>query len=118
MEQLEHTNLCKGEIFSENSSNCIFLHFLLYLGRFFLIGCSAESTNVKYPKFKICIQKLKVFEKYRTFSGKLDGSPKSSFYSHHIPILNFVFCDGSNNLILGFSGFIRILKKWVKGIWN
>ena len=61
---------------------------------------------------------MKVFEKYRTFSGKLDGSPKGSFHSHHIPILNFIFCHGSNNLILGFSDFIRILKKWVQDIWN
>ena len=64
------------------------------------------------------IQNMKVFEKYLTFSGKLDGSPRSSFYSHHIPILNFIFCHGSNNLILGFSDFIRILKKWVQDIWN
>ena len=93
MEQLEYTNLCKGEIFSENSSNCIFLHFFKILEDFFWLAALQiqPMRSIQNSKY---IQKLKVFEKYRTFSGKLDGSPKSSNYSHH-----FIFCDGSNNLI-------------------
>ena len=114
MEQLEYT-ICVKVTYFQKTRQIVFSYIFFYiLEGFFWLGAlqSQPTRSIQNSKY---IQKLKVFEKYRTFSGKLDGSPKSSFYSHHIPI---IFCDGSNNLIIGFSEFIRILKKWVQGIWN